>query len=90
MPTKTERGLKGKYTHLHKHELGLIRLFFYLNLLFLVGAVAVVVQVGGGERREAPDWPVRGADLAFTARDADVPGRARAHAGAARRANVRE
>jgi signal transduction histidine kinase len=43
MPTKTDRGLKGKYTHLHKHELGLIRLFFYLNLLFLVGAVAVVV-----------------------------------------------
>jgi len=43
MPKKTERGLKGKYADLHQHELGLIRLFFYLNLLFLAGAVMVVI-----------------------------------------------
>ena len=43
MPKKFESGLKGKYSHLRKEEIGLIRLFFYINLLFLVGAVAVVI-----------------------------------------------
>ena len=43
MPKKLESGLKGKYPHVPKQELGLIRLFFYVNLLFLLGALTVVV-----------------------------------------------
>jgi len=43
MPKKSASGLEGKFTQLHKKELRLIRLFFYLSLLFLVGAIAVVV-----------------------------------------------
>ena len=35
--------MEGKFTQLHKKELGLIQLFFYLSLLFLVGAIVVVV-----------------------------------------------
>jgi PAS domain S-box-containing protein len=43
MPKKSVSGLAGKYTQLHKKDLGLIRLFFYLSLLFLVGATVIVV-----------------------------------------------
>ncbi len=43
MPKKLESGLKGKYPYVLKQELGLIRLFFYVNLLLLIGAIAVVV-----------------------------------------------
>ena len=43
MPKKFESGLKGKYPHLSKQELGLIRLFFYVNLLLLVGALTVLL-----------------------------------------------
>ncbi len=41
MPKKTVSGLKGKYPQLYNQEFGLIRLFFYANLILL--AVAVVV-----------------------------------------------
>ena len=43
MPKKLERGLKGKYPQLPEQELGIIRLFFYVNLLFLVCALIVIV-----------------------------------------------
>ena len=43
MPKKFERGLKAKYAQLPQQELGIIRLFFYVNLLLLVGAVIVLV-----------------------------------------------
>lgn len=43
MPKKLERGLKGKYPQLPEQELGIIRLFFYLNLLLLVCTLAVIV-----------------------------------------------
>ncbi|MCL6101761.1 MAG: hypothetical protein M1292_04625, partial [Bacteroidetes bacterium] len=43
MPKKFESGLKGKYPHLSKQELGLIRLFFYVNLSLLIGALFVVL-----------------------------------------------
>jgi PAS domain S-box-containing protein len=43
MPKKPESGLKGKYAHLPKQELGLILLFFYVDLLLLIGALIVLV-----------------------------------------------
>ena len=43
MPKKSANGLKGKYAQLPEKELRLIRFFFYLSLLFLIGAVVVVV-----------------------------------------------
>jgi len=43
MPKKTESGLKSKYALLPKKELELIRLFFYLDLLLLTGALIVIV-----------------------------------------------
>ena len=43
MPKRFESGLKGKYPHLSQHELGLIRLFFYVNLSLLIGALIVVL-----------------------------------------------
>ncbi len=42
MPKKPENGLRGKYAQLPKQELGLIILFFYLDLLLLIGALAVI------------------------------------------------
>ena len=42
MPKKFESGLKSKYPHLHKQELGLLRLFFYLNLLLLAGTLVLI------------------------------------------------
>lgn len=43
MPKKSGSSLKGKYPHLYRQELGLIRLFFYVNLLMLAGAVIVLI-----------------------------------------------
>jgi signal transduction histidine kinase len=43
MPKKLERGLKGKYPQLPEQELGIIRLFFFINLFLLVIALAVIV-----------------------------------------------
>lgn len=43
MPKKFESGLKSKYPHLHKQELGHIRLFFYVNLLLLAGASIILI-----------------------------------------------
>ncbi|HEY5510866.1 MAG TPA: ATP-binding protein [Prolixibacteraceae bacterium] len=42
MPKKFESGLKSKYPHLHKQELGLIRIFFYIDLLLLAGALVLL------------------------------------------------
>jgi len=43
MPKKFESGLNSKYPHLHKQELGHIRLFFYVNLLLLAGALIILI-----------------------------------------------
>ena len=43
MPKKIESGLKGRYAQLHKQESGLIRLFFFFNVLLLIGSLAVLV-----------------------------------------------
>jgi signal transduction histidine kinase len=43
MPKKKVSGLKGKYAHLSKQELGLVLLFFYVNLILLVAAIVVLV-----------------------------------------------
>jgi signal transduction histidine kinase len=43
MPKKFESGLKSKYPHLHKQELDHIRLFFYVNLFLLAGALVILM-----------------------------------------------
>src|SRR5450759_4183475 len=43
MPKKFESGLKSKYPHLHKQELDHIRLFIYVNLLLLAGALVILI-----------------------------------------------
>lgn len=43
MPKKLESGLQGRYPHLNKQELLLIRLFFYVHILLLFGAIVVLV-----------------------------------------------
>lgn len=43
MPKKSESGLRGKYPSLNKQEFGLLQLFFYTDLLLLIGAIVVVI-----------------------------------------------
>ena len=43
MSKKFESGLKSKYPHLHKQELDHIRLFFYVNLFLLAGALVILM-----------------------------------------------
>lgn len=43
MPKKSGSNLKGKYPQLYKQEMRLIRLFFYVNLLLMGGAVIVLI-----------------------------------------------
>lgn len=43
MPKKINSGLKGRYAHLHQQESGLVRLFFFFNVLLLTGAFVVLL-----------------------------------------------
>jgi hypothetical protein len=44
MQKKPESGLKGRYANLPKQELRLILVFFYIDLLLLIGAMVVLVM----------------------------------------------
>jgi len=43
MSKKKESGLSGKYPHLQRREMGVVRFFFYLILLLQIGALAVIL-----------------------------------------------